>query len=442
MRNIIATFIFCLFVTAGAAQPFLFPSIGLGQEPEGSEPICPITTYLGDFESSGIQEGDTCADFTLFDIDGNSFTLSDALTEGKPVLMVAGSYTCPVFRNKLATIEQVRSDYPNDLTVIIVYGVEAHPYGDISPYFGIENPGQANLNQGILYPQPTTYQERMDIAQDMFDDMGSDPSIVFFDGPCQEWWEYYGPAPQNSYLIDTTGIVVSKHGWFDKFPDNIECDLLEYFGLPSNGCGDLVSGTFEFELIDSSAFGEPGLTHYGYANLINNSDDDVLVEIVRMQEIIPNDWSTSMCVTACLASMVDTDTVLIPMDSTQLFSIDFHTSLIPGQGQVRMGFRNVNQPSNNKVQWFSAETSPSSVNNPSAEKLALYPNPTTGLLNLNINVVPDAQLTVSDLNGNSVYNTSSSGRSIDLSHLEDGVYSVTLVDGENYWTTSRIVLIH
>jgi hypothetical protein len=349
MKNAILIFCTSLISCAIIAQPVLLPHIGLSALPAGTETICPITTYLGDFESTGIQQGDTCADFTLYDINGVPFNLSDALSEGNPVLMVAGSYTCPVFRNKIPVIEQVRTDYENELTVIIVYGVEAHPFGDISPYFGIENPGQANLNQGILYAQPTTYQERLDVAQDMFDDVGVDPSMVYFDGPCQEWWEYYGPAPQNSYLIDTTGVVVSKHGWFNNFPDDINCDLLEYFGLPTNGCDVVAEGTFVFELIDSSAVGEAGLTQFCFADLINNSDDDVLVEIVRMQEIIPMDWETSMCVTVCLSSVVDRDTVLIPMDSTQLFSIDFHTSTIPGQGQVRMGFRNVNLPSNNAM---------------------------------------------------------------------------------------------
>ena len=49
--------------------------------------------------------------------------------------MVGGNYTCPVFRNKMDEINELVDLYSDEITTIIVYGVEAHPVNDISPYF-------------------------------------------------------------------------------------------------------------------------------------------------------------------------------------------------------------------------------------------------------------------------------------------------------------------
>ena len=70
--------------------------------------------------------------------------------------MIGSSYTCPVFRNKLPVINDVVATYGAQLTTIIVYTPEAHPYLDVSPYFGAVNTHQANISSGILYEQPET----------------------------------------------------------------------------------------------------------------------------------------------------------------------------------------------------------------------------------------------------------------------------------------------
>jgi len=198
----------------------LNPTIGIGSLPADGDSVCPIQIYIDSsqgFTASGLQQGDTAADFTLYDVNGNLFNLSSELQKGKPILMVAGSYTCPVYRDKLGVLNSIASTYSNDLTAFIVYVVEAHPDVDVSPYSGTVWTVGGNTSVGIVYQQPKTYGERKAVLTAM---MGTETINVpvYIDGPCNNWWDYYGPAPNNAYLIHPNGTVAAKHGWFDKAP--------------------------------------------------------------------------------------------------------------------------------------------------------------------------------------------------------------------------------
>lgn len=361
-------------------------------------------------------------------MNGEAYNLGDTLASGKPVLMIACSYTCPVYRNKIEEINEVIDLYGDELSVLLVYGVEAHPYTDISPYFGFINPSQANLNQGILYAQPTTYGERLAIAQDMFANTDIDEDIVFFDGPCQNWWDFYGPAPNNSYLIDTTGLVYTKHGWFDKYPNSILCDLQQYFGLPETDCIEVLDGSFVLDHLDSIQYGVAGGIYYPSVDLVNNTADDVLIEVRRMAVDVPLDWETSLCVTACLPVEQDFDTVLVSAGTTQYVTVDFNTSEIPGDGRVRMRFRNVYDPNNQFIQAFYTNTSGTSVSEIDVPELTVFPNPCFGDLRImGLENTLEYELAVTDVHGRLLQNVNVTDSYVGL-HLPAGIYwSHTLV---------------
>lgn len=181
-----------------------------------NDPICPIVSFLGDFDTSGYAAGEIVHDFTLYNKDGDAFNLESKLLEGKPLMLMTGSYTCPAFRGALYELEQLISAYQNEVNFVIVYTVEAHPDIDISPYFDTVNTTQINVNQGILYQQPTTYGERVNIVADMLNAYAINCDVLI-DSPCNEFWYTYGEAPNRAYLIDTTGEVVTSQGWFN-FP--------------------------------------------------------------------------------------------------------------------------------------------------------------------------------------------------------------------------------
>ena len=205
----------------------LKPGIGLSTLPADSDSVCTIPVYTGDFNSSGLQAGDTIPHFKLFDANGSATDVLTVLQTGKPLLLIAGSYTCPVFRQKIARINQVASAYGSQVSIYVIYTVEAHPNSpEPSPYSGTVWVTSENQQEGVLYLQPKTYGERKQVLSDMVANPLYALSVpVLLDGPCNEWWLNFGPAPNNAYIINPDGTVYKKHGWFDKNPDNIADDL-------------------------------------------------------------------------------------------------------------------------------------------------------------------------------------------------------------------------
>ncbi|MCB0706145.1 MAG: T9SS type A sorting domain-containing protein [Saprospiraceae bacterium] len=360
------------------AQVELAGSIGIGAAPQNNDPICAIPNFLENFQLSGYYAGELIPDFNLFNLAGEELIMSDLLDEGKPVLLIAGNYTCPVFRGKVPVINQIVQDFSNELQVVIIYGVEAHPIIDISPYYGYINTTTANENMGVLFQQPKTYGERKTMVQTMLTEMNI-LAPVYIDGPCNNWWSNFGPAPNNAYLIDTDGIILSKHAWFDKYPDDIFCDLSNFLGLETDCQPVQSNGDFLFQLTDSQlGTGPAGSTVHVSGLLTNLSDDGVEIEIIRLEEELPEGWSTSICTDVCYPAS-QTETVLYLEAGESLdYTNYFYTSEEPGSGFVKIGFRNVNNSQNQYLQFMSAETytTTASTEQPASESfLALFPNP-------------------------------------------------------------------
>jgi len=370
-----------LAICVGAqAQPNLLPSLNSGILPADSDPICTLPVQTPPITSCGRPEGEQAADFTLHDINGNAFNLEDALLQGKPVLMISSSYTCPVFRNKVGKINQLVADYGSQLTTVILYTPEAHPYLDLSPYFGAVNTGQTNINAGILYEQPETYGERKAVLQALLDSMQIDAPI-YLDGPCNEWWDYYGPQPNNAYLIDTDGTIHTHHDWFDKLPDDIDCDIEDLLALPPTGdCGGTAfGGAFNVQwMSNDTVYGTGGTTITAHLKLFNTSaTDDVLVRVVKLQTNLPAGWQTSLCLDVCYLPDVDTAIVPIPAGDTLQFYYYFYSTPGNAIGYTRVGMRNENNFSNSFIRevWGVAEGSVGIADPATESALVIAPNP-------------------------------------------------------------------
>jgi hypothetical protein len=403
------------------AQPVLLPSIGIGALPADAEPICTLPFQTPPIQSVGRPAGEQAADFTLYDLDGNAFNLEQALLEGKPVLMISSSYTCPVFRNKVPLINSLSATYGAQLTIVIVYTPEAHPHLDISPYFGAVNTGQANINAGILYQQPTTYGERKAIVQDMLADL-SITAPVFLDGPCNNWWNYYGPQPNNAYLITTGGTIFRHHDWLNKPPDDIVCDIHELLGLPPN-CDQSFGGSFTAQLMgNDTIWGDAGTTLTGHVRLTNPTNEDCLVRIVKLQVNMPGGWASSLCADVCYLPQVDTAIVPLAANSTMDFYYYFYTTG-PGTGYTRVGFRNENNFNNSFMRdfWGIASTFTGMDEHADASVWRIVPNPAVERITLESTERIDALL-LFDAQGREVRHVS--GRHADVSDLKAGMYMV------------------
>lgn len=364
----------------------LLPSIGLSTAPQDSDPICPIPIVAGHnrgYRDAGIDIGAVVPDFTLYDLDGTPFTLSEALKRKKPVLLVNGSYTCPVFREKMSLINEIVQDRRDAITIAIIYTLEAHPLTDTSVYYGYVNTSKPNYDENVLYRQPTTYGERKEIVRDMAAALEIDAPI-YIDGPCNEWWEVFGPAPNNAYLIDTNGTVFAKHGWFHRNPDNILSDIAKLLGeeLPVQ---DSTNGTFQLLLQSATIVTGPvDQTLYAYAELQNNSAGQVEIGIQRTTQAMPEGWSTALCTDICLDASVDTTSLILDPGESQLFTFYFYSGPHPDTARATVTFRNTKMPQNRYQQNFTGITeavasgiieTEAKEENTLREGFSVFPNP-------------------------------------------------------------------
>jgi len=417
-----------LIVANAVAQPVLKPHIGVDSHPQASDPICDIPAYLGNFVESGYSEGDTVADFTLYNAAGVEFNLANILSEGKPVLLVAGNYTCWRFRDQISTINSIANYYANELRVFIVYGVEAHPHLDVSPYSEYVWTGERNFTDGVLERQPTTYGERIEVIDEMLENFGVLPEILI-DGPCNSWWLNYGPAPVNAYLINPQGIVNRKHAWFQALPDDMWCDLGHYFEEATDYCNSAGSyGSFIVTLDDATntVYGTAGQVLTVHTTIQNLSvTDNVQVNVLREQVDVPQGWQTSLCIDICFNSSVSSSTVTIPPGGVQPFVFYFFTGNQPGIGHSVVRFTNALVSNNEHSEQFTAITD----FNTSVENLqtgwTVYPNPVVSQLNVEIpNFGQAMPYRIFDVLGRRVSEgiLTSKFSSIDLSALPAGLY--------------------
>ena len=352
--------IISLFVNIAFSQVQLLPSIGLSTQPLDTDPVCTIIPRSQGNPWIPVNAGDTMADFTLWDINGNSVTLSSVLNSGKRVLMVSGSYTCPIFRNHMSDLNAVAAQFGNQIECFAVYEVEAHPTGSPQPSSGNLNPSNPPYNQ------PNTYGERKSNLQDLLNGANGPPAgnyipvpvsvPIYIDGPCNQWWQYYN-GPNNAYLIDTNGVLFAYHNWFNNSnppngpSTNIWCDIDSLLGVNSGGCTQVTSlnGTFDFQIkVTSSASvsGNPGDILDCFGELINTSNDGVKVNIMRQMNDLPSStWESSMCVTFCLPSTQDTTSAIVAAGDTIDFSFHFFTDPLmqgPDTARARVRFMNDN----------------------------------------------------------------------------------------------------
>jgi hypothetical protein len=415
------------------SQPVLGPHIGQSSTPALSDPVCSIPVYTGEMDTSGYAEGELVNDFTLYKTNGDSVRLSDALSNGKPVLLIAGNYTCPVFRQRIPEINAVTSFYGSALQVYVVYVNEAHPIVDPSPYSGMVWVTSQNNAEGVLFEQPDTYGERLNLIDSLLDNYSIVPEILV-DGPCNEWWLNYGPAPNNCYLIDTTGIVHTKQGWFNRAPENIWCEIDSLLGTTSGNCINYgTNGFLTYELEeDSVVYGAPADVLAVHGMLRNmSSTDNVEIDISKQMVSVPAGWSTALCADICYATTVSSANVtLAPLDSLP-FIFYFYTTSVPDSGYAKLRFKNVNLVSNTVIQrYIGLTTAPASINEQVQNSLQVFPNPATDELFIKTEFKNEEKYFLCDALGRIVISGElrSGNAELSLKELPSGIYFLRVAE--------------
>ena len=158
----------------------------------------------GPDRAAGPETGQEAPTFELPDLQGNKVSL--ASLRGKPVVLEFGSYTCPVFRRKVESIEKLRLAYGDAVHWVFVYTREAHPTdGRVS---------RANERLGIEIPQHTSFQKRLECAR-LCREKTDLRLQVLVDGIDDAVTKAYGGSPNRGYVIDANGRVLSKQRWIE-----------------------------------------------------------------------------------------------------------------------------------------------------------------------------------------------------------------------------------
>ncbi len=172
---------------------------------------------------TGPQSGESAPEFALYDLEGQEVRL-EQFRKKDPVVLVTGSYSCPIFRQRLPALQNLYEKYKGRASFYILYTVEAHPSGSPSPYSGKEWVTEENQREQILVPQPSSYDERANLVSQCRQALHiTVPTLI--DDMDNAVWAEYGKAPNAAYLIDSSGKVQLRQGWFE--PASFEQTFLE-----------------------------------------------------------------------------------------------------------------------------------------------------------------------------------------------------------------------
>jgi hypothetical protein len=146
---------------------------------------------------------ESAPDFTLKTNDGKADVTLSRLTGPKPVVLIFGSFTCGPFRSQAGNIEKLYRRYKDRANFVMVYVRDAHPTDGWRM--------ESNDRLGAVTAQPTTYDERVAVAQKCgrLLDLGF-PMLV--DTIDDSVGARYSGMPGRLYLIDRQGKVAYKSG--------------------------------------------------------------------------------------------------------------------------------------------------------------------------------------------------------------------------------------
>lgn len=165
------------------------------------------------FTSAGVQPGQPLPQLSLVDHDGGPFDLR-GFQGTRPLVLVTCSLTCNVARRQAKAVAELRQRHGDQVAVLLVYTIEAHPNGEACPYTDTEWVPPQNQQDDVLLAQPTTLTDRLALARRYARDWSCGVRVVVDPMANDAWWEL-GRAPNLCLVVDAEGLVRARSGWFD-----------------------------------------------------------------------------------------------------------------------------------------------------------------------------------------------------------------------------------
>jgi thiol-disulfide isomerase/thioredoxin len=135
--------------------------------------------------------GDRIVDFDLPTLDGGRFRSAD-LAETAPVLLVFGSYTCPVTDSAAPGLRELHAQFGKRVRFVMVNVREAHP--------------------GARVPQPKSFEKKKAHAESLrrVHDFQFEVAVDDIDGTLHR---AMSPKPNSAYLLASDGSIIFRAHW-------------------------------------------------------------------------------------------------------------------------------------------------------------------------------------------------------------------------------------
>lgn len=209
---------------------------------------------------------------------------------------------------------------------------------------------------------------------------------ILIDGPDNEYHTHFGPAPNNAYLIGTTGIVRFKEGWLDRNGSSIHNDLDDFFK------NDTVTkprdfGTASYQFITSDTVNVQAGSQAEFDGIFTNTThSDAIIKIQRVINDVPEGWSSAICTDVCFGTQVDSAVLRVPADSSASLKLYINVPSESGEANVQLRFTNINVPSDPVFVDFYSRALPResvSASNTSFQMATISPNPVNEQFRIN-----------------------------------------------------------
>ena len=143
------------------------------------------------FSRDSLKTGERLPEFELLTPDGQPISSRDFIGDvsKRGFLIITGSLTCPMTVGSLDELQELYEDYRDVIPFVLLYVREAHP--------------------GENYPQPTTYEEKIEHARLMRASYEL-PWPVAVDSIGGTLHQDLATKPNSAYLIDAQGNVVFR----------------------------------------------------------------------------------------------------------------------------------------------------------------------------------------------------------------------------------------
>ena len=163
--------------------------------------------------------GDSVPDFEL-QIVNNSGKIKLSDLYGKPVGLIFGSYTCPPFRHSSERIVKITNKFSDKVNFLVVYIKDAHTTD------GSQAPDNLDIYENVLFKQPTTLNERAELATICKQKLNFSCPMVIDDMDNSIQLQYCA-YPERLYLLDATGCVFYKSvvGTYGYKPEEFEAAI-------------------------------------------------------------------------------------------------------------------------------------------------------------------------------------------------------------------------